>query len=249
MNGRSTRFIPISAAFATLAGALLALWLRYNGPDTSLSFEIMINILLIVLILVTYIMFPSISKQVGSDIILAISISELLLNIHWMSHGVYYYLKSENPTSRDPFCEISYTIAVFGIGGEYIYNLLFGIFVYQKKYGAQRKYKYLQPRIYHSVIIGSVSLIYILLILFKYLGLNFQATCSIKGDAYQSIVILPSPPIQQRWARPKLPSWCGGLPPECNLPPIHGYLRQAWFSPPSYLNRAIGSRSDCATFS
>jgi branched-chain amino acid transport system permease protein len=40
----------ISAAFATLAGALLALWLRYNGPDTSLSFEIMINILLMVVI-------------------------------------------------------------------------------------------------------------------------------------------------------------------------------------------------------
>jgi branched-chain amino acid transport system permease protein len=40
----------LSAAFATLAGALLALWLRYNGPDTSLSFEIMINLLLMVVI-------------------------------------------------------------------------------------------------------------------------------------------------------------------------------------------------------
>ena len=40
----------LSAAFATLAGALLALWLRYNGPDTSLSFEIMIDILLMVVI-------------------------------------------------------------------------------------------------------------------------------------------------------------------------------------------------------
>ena len=40
----------ISAGFATLAGALLALWLRYNGPDTSLSFEIMIDILLMVVI-------------------------------------------------------------------------------------------------------------------------------------------------------------------------------------------------------
>ncbi len=27
----------LSALFATLAGALLALWLRYNGPDTTLS--------------------------------------------------------------------------------------------------------------------------------------------------------------------------------------------------------------------
>jgi len=40
----------LSAMFATLAGALLALWLRYNGPDTSLSFEIMIDILLMVVI-------------------------------------------------------------------------------------------------------------------------------------------------------------------------------------------------------
>lgn len=40
----------LSALFATLAGAMLALWLRYNGPDTSLSFEIMIDILLIVVI-------------------------------------------------------------------------------------------------------------------------------------------------------------------------------------------------------
>jgi branched-chain amino acid transport system permease protein len=40
----------LAAAFATLAGCLLALWLRYNGPDTSLSFEIMIDILLIVVI-------------------------------------------------------------------------------------------------------------------------------------------------------------------------------------------------------
>jgi branched-chain amino acid transport system permease protein len=40
----------IAAGCATVAGALLALWLRYNGPDTSLSFEVMLDILLIVVI-------------------------------------------------------------------------------------------------------------------------------------------------------------------------------------------------------
>ena len=40
----------LSALVATLAGCLLAIWLRYNGPDTSLSFEIMLDILLIVVI-------------------------------------------------------------------------------------------------------------------------------------------------------------------------------------------------------
>ncbi len=40
----------LAALFATIAGALLALSLRYVGPDTTLSFEIMLDILLIVVI-------------------------------------------------------------------------------------------------------------------------------------------------------------------------------------------------------
>ena len=40
----------LSALFATLAGVLLAFWLRYNGPDTTLSFEVMLDVLLIVVI-------------------------------------------------------------------------------------------------------------------------------------------------------------------------------------------------------
>jgi branched-chain amino acid transport system permease protein len=40
----------IAAGVATVAGALLALWLRYTGPDTTLSFEVMLDILLIVVI-------------------------------------------------------------------------------------------------------------------------------------------------------------------------------------------------------
>ena len=40
----------LAALFATVAGGLLALWLRYTGPDTTLSFEIMLDVLLIVVI-------------------------------------------------------------------------------------------------------------------------------------------------------------------------------------------------------
>jgi len=40
----------LAAMLATVAGALLALWLRYTGPDTTLSFEIMLDVLLIVVI-------------------------------------------------------------------------------------------------------------------------------------------------------------------------------------------------------
>jgi branched-chain amino acid transport system permease protein len=40
----------VAAAGATCAGVLYALWLRYTGPDTTLSFNIMIDILLMVVI-------------------------------------------------------------------------------------------------------------------------------------------------------------------------------------------------------
>jgi branched-chain amino acid transport system permease protein len=40
----------LSAVFAALAGAMLAVWLRYTGPATTLSLEIMIDILLIIVI-------------------------------------------------------------------------------------------------------------------------------------------------------------------------------------------------------
>ena len=40
----------ISAAIAAIAGALMALLLRYNGPDATLSFSIMVDVLLMVVI-------------------------------------------------------------------------------------------------------------------------------------------------------------------------------------------------------
>ncbi|PJK30199.1 branched-chain amino acid ABC transporter permease [Minwuia thermotolerans] len=40
----------LSAAMAALAGVLMALWLRYTGPQTTLSLDIMIDILLMVVI-------------------------------------------------------------------------------------------------------------------------------------------------------------------------------------------------------
>lgn len=40
----------IAAVLATLAGAMMALWLKYVGPKTMLSFEVMTDILLIVVI-------------------------------------------------------------------------------------------------------------------------------------------------------------------------------------------------------
>jgi branched-chain amino acid transport system permease protein len=47
---RTTSSVLSASVRLHVAGAMLALWLRYNGPDTSLSFEIMMDVLLIVVI-------------------------------------------------------------------------------------------------------------------------------------------------------------------------------------------------------
>lgn len=48
--GYRTASCVLAALMATLAGALQTLWLGYNGPDTTLSLSIMVNVLLIVVI-------------------------------------------------------------------------------------------------------------------------------------------------------------------------------------------------------
>ena len=45
-----TTIFAISAAFAAIAGVVYAVWLKYTGPETTLSFAIMIDILLMVVI-------------------------------------------------------------------------------------------------------------------------------------------------------------------------------------------------------
>lgn len=45
-----TLIFAISAAFAAVAGVVYAVWLKYTGPETTLSFAIMIDILLMVVI-------------------------------------------------------------------------------------------------------------------------------------------------------------------------------------------------------
>ncbi|MDE2363917.1 MAG: branched-chain amino acid ABC transporter permease [Hyphomicrobiales bacterium] len=45
-----TAAVVIGALFAACAGALNAIWLRYTGPDTTLSFSIMLDILVMVVI-------------------------------------------------------------------------------------------------------------------------------------------------------------------------------------------------------
>ncbi len=45
-----TSVFVIAAIAAAIAGIVWAVWLRYTGPETTLSFDIMINILLMVVI-------------------------------------------------------------------------------------------------------------------------------------------------------------------------------------------------------
>lgn len=45
-----TAVFCVTAVFASLAGTIYAIWLKYTGPETTLSFSIMMDILLMVVI-------------------------------------------------------------------------------------------------------------------------------------------------------------------------------------------------------
>jgi branched-chain amino acid transport system permease protein len=72
-----------SAVFATLSGALMVLWVRYTGPDTTLSLEIMLNLLLMLVIGGMATMYGSV---VGA--VVFISAQSYIQNLLALTHGM-----------------------------------------------------------------------------------------------------------------------------------------------------------------
>jgi branched-chain amino acid transport system permease protein len=89
-----TLICMISAAMASLAGSLMALVLRYNGPDATLSFAQMLNILLMVVI-------------GGMGTLYGAVIGAILVVL------AQYYLKSAMGAMSDPMSSIPVVSALF----------------------------------------------------------------------------------------------------------------------------------------
>ncbi|KRX00481.1 hypothetical protein PPERSA_03214 [Pseudocohnilembus persalinus] len=110
-------------------------------------------------IMVTFYKYKECRKQPG-DIILAISISELILNIHWISMTLFDWIQGQGPLSQSDFCQIESAFSISAGTSEFIYNILFCYF--------------------HVLAIISIICVYLFCLITKQTGLSLFGMCSFK---------------------------------------------------------------------
>ena len=79
-------------------------------------------------IIITFCMYPKVRKMPG-EIILCISISELILSIHWFISAVYDLWKGKGPLNSGYFCQINSMFSVMAGTGDLIYNVAFCLYI------------------------------------------------------------------------------------------------------------------------
>lgn len=87
-----------------------------------------IAILSTLFIVITFIKYPTIRKQPG-DIILAISLSDFILCMHWISSSAYAINYSTGPDPDGYFCQINSFFSAAAGTTEFMYNCCFCLYV------------------------------------------------------------------------------------------------------------------------
>lgn len=98
------------------------------------------------------------------DIILAITINDMILSCHWFSLAVYSIMHEGNsPIWDSPFCQANAFLSIFSGVNEYLYNLWFCWFVVNlMKNALKGNHKpIINPIIMHgsSILLGLVAAI------------------------------------------------------------------------------------------
>ncbi|KAL4506845.1 hypothetical protein ABPG72_001266 [Tetrahymena utriculariae] len=142
-------------------------------------------------IMLTFYKYPTTRKQPG-DIILAISISDFVLCVHWIISSAYSLYYEIGPDPDGAFCQSNSFFSVAAGTTEFTYNCcfcLYVIFVIRNNLKGQ----VIPQKIFHLACGGITILIVILLFATKSSGLSLFGTCSFKvneGFPVFGVVIL-----------------------------------------------------------
>ncbi|KAL4488388.1 hypothetical protein ABPG72_019238 [Tetrahymena utriculariae] len=145
-----------------------------------------ISIISNLIIIILFLKYKESRKQ-PSDIIFFISISDLILSIHWFSSAVYAISKSQVPDNDDIFCQINSFFSITSGSIEYLYNVFFCIFLITRIRNTIKGFRIKKSFIHFFTIIGSIGF-YLLL---KFQGraqLNLYGVCSYKVDSTSWII-------------------------------------------------------------
>lgn len=143
-------------------------------------------------VIITFILYKEMREPPG-DILLGISISELILTIHWMiSSGYFFLCPEEPPKSASPFCFWNSVFGLMAGTAEYVYNCIFCIFLIWK-ISSFLKGKNPKNYILHLLAVCIIISLFLILFLFEKLGKTLFGTCSVKGSSdftYSGFLIL-----------------------------------------------------------
>lgn len=64
-------------------------------------------------------------RRPPGDLMMMIIFSEMMLSIHWFSHGLYKLIKETDPDSNSLFCQVNSHVAFFFACNDMIYNFNF----------------------------------------------------------------------------------------------------------------------------
>lgn len=132
-----------------------------------------------ILLILSFIMYPELRNQPG-DILLAISISELVLSIHWTVSASRYFYHNMNPPNNDSIFCFTNAVVAMGFGSlEYLYNYSFSIFLIFKIRNILKE-KTIPKFVFHVISVLIVAGVLLTLFLTKSFGKNIFGTCSMK---------------------------------------------------------------------
>ncbi|EAS00927.2 phosphatidylinositol 4-phosphate 5-kinase (macronuclear) [Tetrahymena thermophila SB210] len=145
-----------------------------------------ISIISNLIIIILFLKYKESRKQ-PSDIIFFISISDLILSIHWFSSAIYAISKSQVPDNDDIFCQINSFFSITSGSIEYLYNLFFCIFLITRIRNTIKGFRIKKSFIHFFTIVGSIGFY----LLQKFQGraqLNLYGVCSYKVDSTSWII-------------------------------------------------------------
>lgn len=151
-----------------------------------LAFTGVICALFIILTFITY----SNTRKAPGDIILAISISDLILCLHWISSSVYAIKYDRAPNPTDLFCTMNSIFSTFSVSAEFMYQCCFCLYLILTIRHFLKGTVFKQ-KIFHIFCFGMTTIVVLVVWVFHMNGLSQFGTCSLKiNDKFPIFALL-----------------------------------------------------------
>lgn len=137
------------------------------------------SFLAVIFVIVTSFYYPKLLESPG-DIILALSINELLKLTTFLINAIYYLMYETGPLNNSSFCQLTGSILVVVQYVEDYYNIIFCLFILLRIRYLLKEVQ-IPPIIYHIFLVLFIITMVILLKYYGRIGKNYNGICGLKA--------------------------------------------------------------------